>query len=102
MVTPCKPRDSNPWASRDVDLRAATELLAMQHIHYSVKTVLIATALLAAGFGALESDSALVASLTFSLHLGLLGVATVGACVARGNRRVFWIGFAVFGWVYSL
>ena len=73
----------------------------MQHIHFSVKTVLIATALLAAGFGALESDSALVSSLVFSLHLGLLCVASVGALVGGGNRRVFWLGFALCGWVYS-
>lgn len=73
----------------------------MRHIHFSVKTILIATALLAAAFGALESDSALVASLVFTLNLGLLGVATVGAMVSRGNQRVFWLGFATFGWVYS-
>ena len=74
----------------------------MKHLRFSVTTVLIAVTLLGLAFGALESDSQLVGSLVFTLNLGLLCVAAVGALAALGNRRVFWLGFAVFGWVYSL
>ena len=74
----------------------------MKHLRFSVTSVLIAVTLLGLAFGALESDSLFVASLVFTLNLGLLCVAAVGALAARGNRRVFWLGFAVFGWVYSL
>jgi hypothetical protein len=74
----------------------------MRHVRFSVATVLIGMALLGLGLGALESNSPLVTSLVFTVHLGLLSVAVVGALMTSGNRRVFWLGFALFGWVYSL
>jgi hypothetical protein len=74
----------------------------MKPVRFSVKTFLLGVAALAAGLGALESNSELVASLVFSLNLALLCFALVGAIVAAGQPRVFWVGFAVFGGLYSL
>jgi hypothetical protein len=74
----------------------------MKRVRFSVRAFLMGIAVLAAALGALESDSALVTSLVFSLNLGLLGFALVGALVAAGQARRFWIGFVVFGGFYSL
>jgi hypothetical protein len=74
----------------------------MKAVRFSVKSFLLGVAALAAGLGALESNSELVASLVFSLNLLLLCFALVGAIVAAGQTRVFWIGFVVFGGLYSL
>ncbi len=74
----------------------------MKPVRFSVKTFLVGVALLAAAFGALESNSELIASLVFSINLALICFAMVGSLVASGNSRVFWIGFMVFGGMYSL
>ncbi len=74
----------------------------MKPVRFSVKSFLLGVAALAAGLGALESDSDLVTSLVFTLNLGLLCFALVGAMVAAGQVRRFWIGFIVFGGLYSL
>jgi hypothetical protein len=34
--------------------------------------------------------------------LGVLGTATLGAIYRRGERRAFWVGFALFGWPLAL
>jgi hypothetical protein len=74
----------------------------MKPLRFSVKTFLIGIAVLAAALGALESNSELVTSLVFSLNLALISFALVGAIVAAGQARVFWLGFAVFAGLYSL
>lgn len=74
----------------------------MKPVRFSVRTFLIGVAVLAACFGALESTSKWVTSLVYSVNLAMLCVAIVGALVAYGATRVFWVGFAVFGCFYSL
>ncbi len=74
----------------------------MTHIRFSVSAVLVGVAVLALALGALESNSPAVHNLAFTVNLGLLGVAVVGAIVTGAGRRVFWLGFAVFAWSYSL
>src|SRR5262245_17266576 len=69
---------------------------------YSVTTFLSAVAVLAAGFGALESNSSLVTSLVFTINVGLLAFALVGAIAAHGTMRTFWTGFIICGGIYSL
>ncbi len=47
--------------------------------------------------GSLDLDSLI--ALTASVPvLGLLCTAPLGACLKRGEKRGFWLGFAVFGW----
>ena len=36
------------------------------------------------------------------MAIGVLLAAVVGASVAAGRRRAFWLGFAVFGWAYGV
>jgi hypothetical protein len=53
------------------------------------------------GLAALVSLSSLWASVTFTVALSALLVATLGAAL-RGRHRTFWLGFAVFGWGYAI
>jgi hypothetical protein len=73
----------------------------MKHVRFSLTTALVGITLLGLAFGALESESQMVGSVVYTANLGLLCLAAVGAAAARGGGRVFWLGFAVFGWVYS-
>jgi hypothetical protein len=56
--------------------------------------------LLAIGFAALRSPSAIWASGVFSLAVITLILAVVAACELRGPRRSFWRAFALCGWLY--
>ena len=69
---------------------------------FSVRELLGFVAFLAVGTTALLYASALWASLLFSLALLLLLVAALGAIVLPGSTRAFWLGIAVFGWLYFL
>ena len=56
----------------------------------------------AVGFAALRSTSALWASAVFTLTVALLSASILGAVARRGDARLPWHGFAVFGWAYLL
>jgi hypothetical protein len=72
----------------------------MRGMNYSLMRLLIAVLLVALSLAALQSDSAVVSGLVFTIVLGLLCLAIVGAASRRGRGRVFWLSFAVFGWGY--
>lgn len=74
----------------------------MRRFHYSTRGVLIAVMVIAAALGALRANSEIVTGLAMALYAGLLCLAVVGGLVCRGDRRVFWVGFAVFGWAYAI
>jgi hypothetical protein len=57
---------------------------------------------LALAIAALRSPSDYWVSAMFSMTLGLLLTAVLGVVYRRGARRAFWLGFALFGWVYWL
>jgi hypothetical protein len=57
---------------------------------------------LAIAVAALSHPTLLWASLLYSLMLGILCLAAVGAAFGQGQRRRFWAGFAVFGWANYL
>ena len=42
------------------------------------------------------------ASATFSITLAMLTVALVGILCRSGERRAFWVGFAICGWLYMV
>jgi hypothetical protein len=67
---------------------------------FSMRTLLLVMVVVAISLAALRSQSQLVGSVAYSLNLGLLCVGVVGSLRATPRWRVFWIGFAVFGWVY--
>jgi hypothetical protein len=51
---------------------------------------------------ALRASSALWASVTMTLAVGLFLTAVLGAAFRRGQARAFWAGFALFGWSYLI
>src|SRR5262249_25141423 len=50
--------------------------------------------------GALRLASEPVAGILLLLTFGILCLAILGVVYRRGSRRAFWLGFALFGWVY--
>jgi hypothetical protein len=75
----------------------------MHHLRYNIASALGAILFVAFGLAALrEADNAneLWDSWLFSLTLGLLLFAVLLAAHRTGDRRAFWIGFALFGWGY--
>ncbi len=62
----------------------------------------LAGSALVASFALAASKSApgLWAGVVFLLTCGMLGLATLGALLGRGRRRMLWVGAALFGWGY--
>jgi hypothetical protein len=54
--------------------------------------------LIGVGFAALKNKSEPVASATFTATMAMLLLALVGVGFRRGEKQLFWTGFAVFGW----
>jgi hypothetical protein len=54
------------------------------------------------GLAALRYASAVWAGVMFLLTCGLLGLAILGVACRQGADRVWWLGFAVFGWGYLI
>ena len=72
----------------------------MHHLRYNIAGALGAILFVAVGFAALREADELWDSWLFSLTLGLLLFAVLLAAHRTGDRRAFWIGFALFGWGY--
>lgn len=66
----------------------------------SIAGVLGIVLLVGMGLGAIRHATVVWTSLASTLVLGLLLVAILGAIFLRGPDRAYWIGFALFGWVY--
>lgn len=69
---------------------------------FSLTSLLAIVTLLSIDLGAAASDSHFMASLAYTLFLGLLCFSVAAAFVAGADARAFWLGFAVFGLVYWL
>lgn len=69
-------------------------------LRFSIRQLLFATAFFAAGCFALLNASAWVASALFSGVTLILSAAVLFAIYREAERRAYWIGFAVLGWVY--
>ena len=72
----------------------------MSRLQFSLVWLLGLVVAVAFACAALRSESAVWASLAFSLCLGVLFVGLLGVLFGTGERRAFWAGFAVFGWGY--
>jgi hypothetical protein len=68
----------------------------------SVQALMVCILVLALAIAALRSASSSWVSAMFSMTLGLLLTAVLGVVYRHGSRRAFWLGFALFGWVYWL
>lgn len=72
----------------------------MKDLRFSLASLMAAVAFIAVGLAALRNPSAFVASTILTLTVSVLLCSTLAALVRHGTRRNFWIGFALFGWVY--
>ena len=72
----------------------------MSHLRCNIAGFLGAILFVAVGLAALREADQLWDSWLFSLTLGLLLLAVLLAARRTGDRRAFWIGFALFGWGY--
>lgn len=66
----------------------------------SIAGLMALVGFVALAFASLRSGSALWASATFTMTLGLLGASVLGAYSCRDAARMAWMGFGVFGWSY--
>jgi hypothetical protein len=72
----------------------------MKHIRFTIASLLVVILVLGVGFAALRESSDLWESGLFTLTLGILLISILAAIHRTEKRRAFWLGFAVFGWIY--
>jgi hypothetical protein len=68
---------------------------------FSVRQLLIAVAFVAVGIVALRNADVWLMSAFWGVVPLLLAVALLLVIFRRGNSQAFWIGFALFGWLYA-
>lgn len=73
----------------------------MRRLRIPLWILMSAILLVAVAFAALRHPTELVASGVFTLAVGLLGFAVVGAAGTRGRKRLAWVSFATFGGLYA-
>jgi hypothetical protein len=72
----------------------------MSRFRFTIAGALLVTTLAAFGLAALVSQSVLAGSAAYTLFVGLIALATAGAIVRPMPARAFWLGMALFGWIY--
>jgi hypothetical protein len=72
---------------------------AMSNIQFSLRHLLVAVAFVAVGCTALLNANPWWVRGSWLATVGLLFVAVVQAIFRRGERRAFWTGFAIAGWL---
>jgi hypothetical protein len=72
----------------------------MNGVRFSLTGLMAAIAFIAVSLAALRSPSAFAVSAFFTFTVGVLLCSTLAALLCRGTSRNFWVGFALFGWVY--
>src|SRR5271166_4360934 len=72
----------------------------MKHIRFSIASLLLVVLFVAAGFAALRESNETWNSGVFTLTLAALLISILLAIHRTESRRAFWIGFALFGWIY--
>ncbi|MHB1557176.1 MAG: hypothetical protein ACYC61_06835 [Isosphaeraceae bacterium] len=74
----------------------------MPRYRFSIRGMMIVVLLLAMAFAGLRTPTRLWANVWYSMALFGIAIAIPLAVAERDGRRLFWIGFAVCGWVYYL
>jgi hypothetical protein len=69
---------------------------------FSIAGLLVTVGICAFGLTCLLNASTSWAAATFSIILGMLVVALIGIVYRTGERRSFWVGFAICGWLYMV
>src|SRR5262249_39466286 len=73
---------------------------AMSRLRFSIASLLGLVLFLAVGLAALREATDLWDSAVFTTTVALLLVSVLLAVHRIGRGRAFWLGFAVFGWLY--
>ena len=81
---------------------AARQFLASSALRFSIRQLLLGTALVAVGCVALRGASPIWVSALLGCTLLALTAAVPLALFCQGSDRVWWFGFALFGWMYML
>jgi hypothetical protein len=69
-------------------------------MRFSLRTLLLAMPVVALGISGFVFNLAWATSLIYTFSVVAILLAAIGALFARGDRRLFWAGFAAFGWGY--
>jgi hypothetical protein len=72
----------------------------MRGLRFSIAGLMIAVLAMALAFAALRHNSQTLTGILFLATQATLGLASVGALCRRDEKRAWWIGFALFGWIY--
>ena len=72
----------------------------MRSLRFSIAGLMGVVLLAALGSAALRNHSATCSGLVSLLTHGVLCLAFVGAVCRSGAQRAWWLGFALFGWIY--
>jgi len=72
----------------------------MKRIRFTIASLLVVVLFVAVGFAALREASEIWDSGLFSLMLGVLLISILFAVHRHESKRAFWLGFAIFGWIY--
>ena len=72
----------------------------MRRIRFTIASLLVVVLFVAVGFAALRESNDLWDSGVFTLTLAALLISILLAVHRTESRRAFWIGFALFGWIY--
>jgi hypothetical protein len=72
----------------------------MRRFRFHLGAIVILIPLLAIGFAALRESNEIWDITILSLTLGVLLISILFAIHRTETRRAFWLGFALFGWIY--
>ena len=72
----------------------------MKRIRFNIANLLVIIFVLGVGFAAVREATDLWDAGIFTLTLVFLSVSVLLAIHRRESGRAFWIGFALFGWIY--
>jgi hypothetical protein len=72
----------------------------MPRFRFKIASLLVLVLFVAVGFAALRESTDLWESGVFTLTLVFLLTSILLAIHLAGKRRAFWLGFALFGWIY--
>lgn len=74
----------------------------MNRLRLTIANLMAVVLYVGLGFAALRNADEFWASATFTLAILAVSAAVVGAVARKGQARLTWMGFAVFGWASLL
>ena len=72
----------------------------MGRLRFSIAGMMVLVLAVSVGFASLRFPSEPLAGAVLLLTLGAFALAVLAAVYRRGERRAFWLGFALLGWGY--